>query len=182
MRIRGLWLAVVMVLVPATTHANDHVAEFFGAPSFAFGSTLFGAHLAAAWVPPTASKDWTVGGEFSFHNGTEDGNSEKLRMYFVRVGYLMEQYKDNGHVPAIEVSLGVVHEENAAEKVNRFAASFGGRYEYLTQQARQLAASVEKGGPGGVAFVPRVDVDYIVKEGNDFVRFSAGVNVRFYKK
>jgi hypothetical protein len=181
MRIRGFWLVVVMVLVPVTARANDHVAEFFGAPSFAFGSTLFGAHLAAAWIPPTLGKDLTLGGEFSFHNGTEDGNSEKLRMYFVRVGYLFEQYKEKGHLPSVHASLGGVHEQNAVEEVNRFAGSFGGGYEYLTPQARRLAASTEMGGPGGYALVPRADVDYIVKEGHDFVRVSVGVALRFYK-
>jgi hypothetical protein len=168
MRIRPLWIALAILLVPAIARADGHRARFFGAYSLAQGSVLKGAHINVDYVGDRTKYDYlapTV--DYSVHDG--DGFQRHTFTAGVNVSH---RYK---HVVVAGQALGGrVWGDGSAD----WAGSFGGVIE-LIGIGSPTDARLEK----GVWVSPRIQSDWIVRsgEGDSFWRFSTGFVVRWAK-
>jgi len=167
MRIRPLWVALAILLVPAIARADGHRAGLFGAYSAAHGSVLQGVHVnfdyAGTGTTP-AAKIWAAMVDYSVHDG--DGFQ---RHTFT--GGLSGSHRLNQVVVGFQALGGRVWGDGSAD----WAGTFGAAFEWV---GSPTAARMN-----GVHCAPRVQTDWIVRSGKaeSFWRVSTGIVVRFPK-
>ena len=171
MRIRALWLFLVILLVPAIARANDHTASIFGAISFMSGSTLSGGHgqLEASWPTTSRLHDYlSIIVDASVHAGSHNGES-------VTRAALVGGVRFSGRVgarsvPFAQVLVGVMRSHRAAVADNDPASVVGGGYEHLLGNI----TSTDSQG-----WSVRTELDWVRAGGDNSPRFSIGAAYRF---
>lgn len=173
MRLRPVWLVVMVLLVPTAARASDHTASIFGALSFASGSTLTGLHgsLEVSWPTTQPFHDYVaIIVDASGYGGSHDGNDVTRTTFFVG-GRGIYRIPGTNHIASGQVLLGIVRSQVAAAKDNNFASAIGGGYEYLLGDASRTS-------PQGWGV--RFQSDYVFQNtGDGFARASFGVIYRY---
>src|SRR5215510_5789092 len=100
MRIRRLCLIVVVMLIPSTAGANDHVASFFAGYSLAGGSKLSGVQQAFDKV---INKPWdkkcSIVGDLSLNIGEHNGADLTRVTYLSGVRFAIIKHKSPRNPP-----------------------------------------------------------------------------------
>jgi hypothetical protein len=167
MRIRWSVIVVIgLLLVPPAAYANDHTADFFGAPSWAGGSLLSGFHGSFGVTIPTGrtARHLSGLGDLSVHFGSHK-DVDVTRV--TALGGLRWWLPSGGHTsaPFLQGAIGTVNDSAGADEGTHFSAAFGAGWDY-----------VPRGTADGWAV--RVQVDYVISK-DDFPRVSTGLVYRF---
>jgi hypothetical protein len=186
MRIRRSWFVLGMLLLPAAVRADDHRADFYGAFSWAHGSSLLGFHESySLLIPQVTSKDlsWVIG-DLGLNFGSRDGSdvTKVTALTGPRLSLGLRQNKKNvlfGHA-----LVGVAHTNDGDTDPTDFAVALGGGWEYLPKrESTEPYKPGESPRPLKPLWGLRVQVDYVFRNGDTdgFARVSAGLIYRFYK-
>lgn len=164
-------IALAFVLIPAVANADGHRAGFFGGGSYLKASSLGGFHVSGDIVfgdvtTANAYKYFSLVGDFSLHKGTHDGGDATIKLFMGGVSKKFAASDTSPHVGSIHGLLGGA---NGAGDTT-FVGAVGGAYEFIAHREADKQ----------VGF--RVQVDGIFpKDGDNFLRASAGVIFRFKK-
>jgi hypothetical protein len=169
MRVSRAWLVVAVLLIPSASRADDHFADWFLGFSWAQASTLLGAHSSFAWTVP--EPDWenlSVVGDFSAHFGSHDGDKVALLTYLVGPRWSVAGDRSPKWLPSGHALFGGVTLNGGRDEGTDFALALGGAWEHVPPAVRK---------EGGWSW--RVQVDYVVRDGDNFPRASFGLVKRF---
>lgn len=167
MRLLRPSLVVLVLFVPTTVQAHDHVADFFGGVTYANGSNLGGLHVTfAKTIRNPGDRNLAIVGDWTIHRGSHNGD-DLTRMTFA-VGPRWTFDTHNGHVPSVHVLIGGVRDD-AAQNDTSVGVALGFSYEYLPAATRQSGAGV----------VYRVQTDFVASGVDKFPRLSAGIAYRW---
>jgi hypothetical protein len=166
MRIRTLWVALAILLVPAIASADGHRARLFAAFSAARGSVLKGAHFSFDYPGKKLEHKYLAPMvDYSVHDG--DG----FQRHTFTGGLNLSRRADQVVVAAHALG-GRVWGDGSAD----WAGTFGAVIEWI---GSPTAARME-----GVLVAPRVQTDWVLRSGeaDNFWRVSAGIVVRVGKR
>ena len=163
---RTAGMVIAMLAVPVAAAADGHRAGFFFGYSDAFASVLQGVHLAADWTPkqfPPKVDFLYLVGDFSFHKGDHDGvNVTRFTVSGgARASLLYGSASGKKVTLDAHALLGGVLDKDGS---NSLAFVTGPRFGYRPSSSDR----------GFKAVVIRTHVDYVVRKGGDFWRFSIG--------
>ena len=163
MRIRPLWAALAILLVPAIAGADGHRAGFFAGYSAARGSVLQGAHFNADYAGnnPNA-KIWAGVVDYSVH----DGKGFQRHTF---TGGVSGSRRFGQVVVGAQALGGRVWGDGSAD----WAGIFGGAVERVVWSPTTAAGK-------RLEIAPKVQTDWIVRSGKaeSFWRVSTGIVVR----
>ncbi|MGH9386289.1 MAG: hypothetical protein ACRD2N_18595 [Vicinamibacterales bacterium] len=169
MRIRRLWLVVVVLFMPTAARAHDHTADFFGGFSYADASKLWGFHTQLGTTLPWLDYDLSAVGDLTIHVGTHD-RADLTRVTFLGgLRYTPTKTRLLKNVVSFHALLGGVHDADA-DSSNDLALAVGVGWEYLP-----------KGKDSAAGWGVKVQADYAFSQGESFPRVSAGVVYRIKK-
>ena len=174
MRIRRLWLVLVLLLVPTAARAHDHFADVCFGVSLAHESILVGpfATVSKTFKTSTDSKLRNVSliGDLSTHWGSHDDIDVRRVFFMGGLRYTFAGESHQKHLPFVEVLLGGAHndDDDGSDADADPALAIGAGYEH-----------VMSGSPGGWGI--RVQGGYIVRPGDITPRISVGFVKRFKK-
>jgi hypothetical protein len=166
MRIRPLWVALAILLVPAIASADGHRARFFAAFSAASGSVLKGAHFNFDYAGNKADHKYLAPMvDYSVHDG--DGFQRHTFTGGLNLSRRARQFVVAGHALG-----GRVWGDGSAD----WAGTFGAVIEWL--------GSPTEAQLKGVVVRPKVQTDWVLRSGaaDSFWRVSTGIVVRFGKE
>jgi hypothetical protein len=173
MLLRRLWIVLAFLLVPAVASADAHRAGFFVGGSYLKASTLAGFHVMGDIVPckvPTESKCKYVAlvGDFGLYGGSHDEDADfKIKTFMGGVSMKFASSPTSGQVGSVHALFGGAKGSGGDTE---FVSTVGGAYEYIFHRAE----------PKQCGF--RFQMDGIIpKEGDKFLRVSAGFIIRFRK-
>jgi hypothetical protein len=174
------WLAVIVLVVPATVSADDHRADVNFAFSYAKGSNLVGFHTAFALPIPSRPR-WSAVADFSFHGDVDSDISEKRITGLLGTRYtapLPDHRKHKLFAQALVIGWGQARFNGEGDE--DFATAFGGGWEFIFKEPATTAAQTVPTSANGI----RVQVDYVVAQGDtkNFPRLSVGWVHRWEKK
>ena len=177
--LRKAGVAVALMLIPGTLSADDHRADRFGGFSYGRGSSLFGVHYTdAITLPQLGDKLSVVYADLAAQFGSEDGSDVARFSYMTGLRLTMAKEPGTNGVypkflPFAQGLIGGVYNDRVQEGGNDFAVAVGAGFDYVLSRERPPQETTE------VAL--RAQVDYFVKGGQDFPRFSFGVVIRSMK-
>jgi hypothetical protein len=169
--LRRLCVALLFMLVPAVASADGHRAGFFGGGSYLKASSLGGFHVSGDVVfgdvtTPSKYKYFSLVGDFSLHSGTHDGEDTTIKLFMGGASMKFAASDTSPHVGSVHGLFGGAN--GGGDTV--FVTAIGGAYEFIKH----------RDGDRQVGF--RVQVDGVIpKDGDKFLRASAGVVFRFRK-
>jgi hypothetical protein len=169
MRVRRLWLVVVVLLIPTAGRAHDHKADFFGAFSLAKGSTSKGAHEVLAVSLPMLDHDLSVLFDSSFHVGSENGQRLTRIGYMIGARYTFPGQPDvHKNRFSVHGLVGGVRSHADAQVDNDPAIAVGGGWEFVL-----------RGDKAAAGWAYRLQADYVFRSDDDFLRLSGGIAYLF---
>jgi hypothetical protein len=172
MRIRRLWLVLVVLLVaPAGVRADDHRMDFYGGGSGKRGSGLFGVQgaitLTARPENVGAPKNFSlVPIDFSMHWGDDDQDNDERHITFLGgVRYTFTWKDHQGYMPFMQILAGGIHTKIGDVGDLEPALAISGGFDNIFRRNQTPE------GTWGV----RLQADYIVHGGQINPRVSVGV-------
>ena len=164
MRLRPLWVALAILLVPAIARADGHRARGYAAYSVAKGSVLQGAQFSFDYAgnkPDARRWAWMV--DYSVNDGT--GFKRHTFLSGLSASKRVKHFVLEGHALG-----GRVWGDGSAD----WAGTLGFAVEFITSPAATWK---------GVQFAPQFQSDWIGRKGTaeSFARFSGGLAFRFSK-
>lgn len=177
MRLRPLCVVLMLVLVPTTAQANDHVASIFGALSMLTGSTHLGGHGSVEVALPIAHPihdDLGLLVDSSVHGGTDDGTSiTKATLMFGLRGLR----RPHARLILFAHFLGGFHRSQIGAAVdNGLAGGAGAGLDILLGVAGRTPRPGTTGDPG---WMFRAQADWVRVAGENSARVSFGLGYRF---
>lgn len=171
MRIRP-WLALLVLLIPVTAHADGHTASAFFGYSYlhnGINGFNFNVDFTLESVHKAGSPNWTVVGDYSRHSGSPDGRDVTQQTF---LGGLRYTFAGGGHpkvVPFAQLLGGGLHisEDNTGDADPALIAGIGFDFLPLRDDKSQAEWGI------------RVQADYIVRGGVVSPRISVGGVKRF---
>ena len=164
---------LVLILIPAAAHADDHRADWYVAFSGGTGaSSLYGFHnaFAIAINTPTLHRLSIVPGDVSVQFGSHDGEAARQATYLA--GARLTVSKHGSHVkPTVHALAGTVIAYRGAVNSTSGAISVGGGLEYVRDDPARVQATIVGA---------RMQVDYIMRtdDQDNFWRVSGGLVLR----
>lgn len=159
MRIRRIWLTLLVVLMAAPAVAHEHKMDLYGAGSAESGSVLGGFHgtlnVSLKRKPPADNHPVSVFGDLSVHWGSNDRRKSNI---LGGLRYTIAQSHAQKHLPFVHVLLGGAENKASAGGGWNGAVGFGAGVDSII------------GDDWGV----RTQADYIRHGGTNTARVSVG--------
>ena len=165
MRVRRLWLALVICLIPNAAGAHLHKADLYAGAGLSRGSTLGGVQQTIAITFPALTK-LSILGDFSVYLGSRE-DSEVTRLAFM-TGFRFTHPLTSTHLTFAQFLTGGLRDQVGATESTDPAVAFGAGYEWNPEGEES-------------SFAARFQIEYVVSSGADFPRASAGLVYRFRK-
>ena len=175
MRIRLSWLAVVLLLIPSPTRADDHFADSYFGLSGTNASSLVGFHQTFAWAVEQNKRFSLVLSDVGVAFGShEEADATQVTLLG---GLRYNRRVHDRHLVFGQVLAGLISTAiQSADNDTGPAIAFGGGWE------PGLGTGETRDGHVSTAWAARLQVDYIVDpDRSDAIRFSAGIVYRFKK-
>jgi hypothetical protein len=179
MRMRRLWLALGVLLVPTLVHADDHRMRAFAAMTQEYGSFLAGFHGSVDFTWPSLfkTKNVSVLGEFSVATGDDEDDGvevDETNMTFLGgLSWVPKPDMDNNSVFSVHVLTGVIRSEFDSNGLTKFGLAFGGAWDFIPSRPAHTNG-----------FGARAQLDYVWGNGeaSNFLRASIGGTYIWYPK
>ncbi len=162
MRIRGIWLALVVLLIAVPAGAHEHKMDLYGAVSVESGSALVGLHGTVNTPLRKNSRgvrDVSLVTDASVHWGSDDKRKSNV---LAGVRYTFAQSVEQKHLPFVQVLLG------GAEHKGGAAGDWDGAV------ALGIGLDSMIGGGDHPKWGIRLQGDYIRQGGTNTARVSVG--------
>jgi len=174
------WAALLLLLVPAVAHADDHRADINLAFCYEKGSHIVGPRVALGLTLPVKINGknlLSALADFSFNEFDFDGDREEKRRAFMGGVRLTIPTSKPHHKFEVHGLVGGVNAKDDGVSHDGIAGAFGGGWEYVPHPAMTQGESSHGWGVS-------VQLDVVIPKGQTdaFPRLSAGAIYRIEKK
>ena len=164
-------VVLLLLLVPATARANDHVASIFGGFGMLTGSAHRGGHGSLEVALPFGDHGLGVLVDSSVHGGTDAGvDVTKATLLFGLRGL----YRHRRLILFAHAMVGMHRSHIGGQANNGGAGGAGGGFDVVLNNAGSSAT------PGGPGWIFRNQYDWVKVAGKNSLRASAGIGYRFH--
>jgi hypothetical protein len=173
MRMRRLWLALCVLLVPTLVHADDHRMRAYAAMSEGLSSILAGVYGSFDITTPLMDRDVGVLGGLSVHAGSRDDIDETNVTFLVGPSIALFPKRGQPYAFSGHVLFGIVSTDSDEEARDDtgFSLGFGGAWDYSPGRAADRSG-----------FGARAQVDWVWADGPavNFLRVSVGATYTWH--